>query len=353
MIRNIQAMRGIASFMVFCIHVLSTSPGMGADALSWFYYPLGSAGVDIFFVISGFIITTVAPRSAKEQTPVVHFATRRFVRIYPVYWVVFAIAVVASQFIFLSPPLEPRPLWMKALLLTHYNDKILAAWSLTFEVYFYAVVSILLLVSPKRITALILIWCVAMVGAIYGGAFNVQWIPGRLVLFNPLIIEFMFGVAVAIVFRFKIMPFGITAIFIGVVGLLVSGEIIRHYQMQMLPPWWRVASFGMPAMFLIYGMVAVEQMRGWTMHPLWQRLGDASYSLYIWHQLVLFSLLAMWQKYGLIHLIPGWVSLLIWATIAFGVGISAYRYIERPLTQWIIDLLDVRHRAKLAAQSIS
>ena len=314
-------MRGVASLMVFCIHVLVTTPNMGVDSLSWYYYPLGSAGVDIFFVISGFIITMVAQKSATEDNPAIHFAVRRMIRIYPIYWIVFFIAVIASNFIFLSPPIEPRPLWMKALLLTDRNDKILAAWSLAYEIYFYAVVTILLLTLRRHITQAIATWCILSLGVIiYVYRFQPSWV--WTIPFNTLVVEFMFGVLVATAFRKDFLPLGVSSVFVGAAGLLMGGEAIRHYEMQILPPWWRIACFGIPATLLIYGLVSVERRQGWVMHPLWQRLGDASYSLYIWHQLILFSLLAVWQRTGLIHRIPGPLSLLIWAPIAFTIEFS-------------------------------
>jgi hypothetical protein len=55
--------------MVFLIHVLVTRGAMGVDRLAWFYPPLGSASVDIFFVISGFVIAPVGPRSAEQPNP--------------------------------------------------------------------------------------------------------------------------------------------------------------------------------------------------------------------------------------------------------------------------------------------
>ena len=342
-------MRGVASLMVFCIHVLVTAPNMGVDNLSWYYYPLGCAGVDIFFVISGFIITIVAPKSASQASPAIHFAVRRIIRVYPVYWVVFFIAVVMSNFIFLSPPaVEPRPLWMKAFLLTLFNDKILAAWTLVFEVYFYFVVTILLIIFRKYIYISIVVWGIlSLIAILYASWFLPLWLWTIPVC--PLIIEFLFGILVATALKKGYLPFGVTAVLVGMVGLLMGGEAIRHYNMQILPPWWRVACFGTPAAFLIYGLVAVERRRGWAMHPLWQKLGDASYSLYIWHQLILFSLLALWQNTGLISRIPGPLSLMIWAPIAFTIGVSAHYYIEVPLTRWLSEWVGIRQSRILQA----
>jgi exopolysaccharide production protein ExoZ len=347
MIHNIQAMRGVASLLVFCIHVLVTSPNMGVDSLAWYYYPIGSSGVDIFFVISGFIITLVAPKSTAESNSAVHFAVRRIIRIYPIYWVVLFIAMVASSVIFLSPPLDHRPLWMKIFLTTTRNDKILAAWSLAFEIYFYSVVTILLIFFRKHIIRAIICWCIIMLPLIYYGVtIHPSWswaIPfDWFIPFDPIILEFMLGVLVATLFRNDYLPLGVTAVVVGVAGLLMGGEAIRHYEMQVLPSWWRIACFGIPAALLIYGLVAVERRRCWVMHPLWQKLGDASYSLYICHQLVLFSLLAIWQHTGLIRHIRGPVSLVIWALIAFTIGVSAHYYIEVPLARWLSRRIGIR-----------
>lgn len=341
MIKNIQAMRGIASLLVFAIHVLSTQPGLGADSLSWYYYPIGSAGVDIFFVISGFIIATVAPKSVNEPHPALHFGLRRAIRIYPIYWIIFVLAVIASQFYFVAPPqMEARPLWEQALLLTHVNNRILAAWSLTFEVYFYFVVMVILFVMPRRIDLGLFAWSAAMIIILFWPGNRPAWMWW--LIFNPMVLEFIFGIVVAWLFRANWMPFGTTAIFVGVCGLLIGGEAIRFYEMQMLMPWWRIATFGIPAAFLIYGMVAVEKRYGWTMHPLWQRLGDASYALYITHQLVLFTLLYVWTQMGWLSSIHGYVTLAIWAVIAFSLGLASHYLIEVPVTRKLSDILGIR-----------
>ena len=70
MSRNVQAMRGVAAFIVFLIHVASTKADMSPDyGLEWFHQVwlrVGPAGVDIFFVISGFVVTMAAYRATKH-----------------------------------------------------------------------------------------------------------------------------------------------------------------------------------------------------------------------------------------------------------------------------------------------
>ena len=336
-IRNIQAMRGIACLLVFCIHALVTHGGMGVDTIAWYFYPLGSAGVDIFFVISGFIITSVATRSADEPSPALRFGLRRLIRIYPIYWIVFAIAVVASHHIFLAPEDMAQPsLWKEALLLTHNNTKILAAWSLAFEIYFYFVVTFILFIAPKRFLPILWAWCAATLAAsIYAAFFPTDWEWYEQIPQSPLIIEFMFGVAIAGAVRLKILPFGATALFLGCVGLFVGCDVIRINALQALPPWWRVLCFGAPSALMVYGVIAIEIRRGWTLSLFWQRLGDASYSLYIWHQLLFFALLAACERLHLIELVPGPVLILLWAAIVFPVGFLSYRRLERPMTRWL------------------
>ena len=349
-INNIQAMRGIACLLVFGIHALLSRGGLGVDTISWYLYPIGSAGVDIFFVISGFIITTVAVSSASAGA--LDFGLRRLIRIYPMYWIVFAVALIASRYMTLAPPTMPeRSLPVEALLLTHDNAVVLVAWSLAFEMYFYFVVTALLALAPKRFIPALLTWCaVSLAAMIYCAFVATNWDWYEQIPQSPLILEFMFGIVIACAMRANILPLGATSIALGCVALLIGCDVIRINDLHALPPWWRTLCFGAPAAMIVYGVVAVEIRRGWTISRLWQNVGDASYSIYIWHHLLLASLMAVFVRLNLLNFVPGFVLILASAAIVFSFGLLSFHYVERPMTKWLLARLPaVSRRASAAA----
>ena len=103
-IGNVQALRAIAALMVATMHAFAVQayqqPGNGMLHLLHTAAQIGHAGVDIFFVISGFIITTVARRVAQDAKPGLNpslagiFALHRAARIYPLYWIVLFVVLL-------------------------------------------------------------------------------------------------------------------------------------------------------------------------------------------------------------------------------------------------------------------
>jgi peptidoglycan/LPS O-acetylase OafA/YrhL len=85
-LNNLQALRGVACLLVFFFHVAigEAGAGHGLNPLVPFQYA-GFAGVDLFFVLSGFVITRVNVRGLGDPARVAGYVTRRLWRIYPVY----------------------------------------------------------------------------------------------------------------------------------------------------------------------------------------------------------------------------------------------------------------------------
>jgi peptidoglycan/LPS O-acetylase OafA/YrhL len=138
--KNVQVLRATAASMVM------------AHSGCVMYVPselvtLGASGVDIFFVISGFIICQVA---ARPQNRALHFLVRRCWRIFPLYWVVLAFSVLIDAIGMNWAP------WMSArhstfdyiFLLTTENRFVPQGWSLVYELYFYVSLAFVLFVSP-------------------------------------------------------------------------------------------------------------------------------------------------------------------------------------------------------------
>jgi peptidoglycan/LPS O-acetylase OafA/YrhL len=349
-INNIQAMRGIASIIVFIGHACLLQPGLGLDRFFPFLGVTASTGVDIFFVISGFIITTVAMKSGMNSTvgngtTAWNFGIKRVTRIYPVYWLVFALTCVLTPIVQYSPDFVVRmPVVQQALLLTHVNSHIMAAWSLCFEIYFYAVVVVALLVSPRHVGRVLSFWAVSITSVIAYDYFIGQrgWIG--LVPMSPLVFEFIFGMLVAYLISRRITGFGVTAGFIGIVALMAGLEIMRLRDWSSLNPWWRTIFAGIPSAFIVYSVIALEYRKIWTFSPLWVHLGDASYSIYIWHQFIFYTILKIFVLAGLIGRVPGLLLMAGWMIPAFLIGIASYKHIEIPLQRKLNERLLIRPR---------
>jgi peptidoglycan/LPS O-acetylase OafA/YrhL len=339
-ITNIQAMRGLASVMVIIGHVLLLQPGLGLDRAFPFFGVIASSGVDIFFVISGFIISTVAMRSGRASRGTRHeiawnFGVKRLTRIYPVYWIVFALAFALTPVVHFAPDFVKRmPAIQQFLLLTHTNSYIMAAWSLCFEMYFYAAVTVALWISPRHVGRVIAIWAIGASAVILYDTFiaHRSWIA--IVPFSPLVLEFIFGMVVAFLINRRITDFAVTAVVLGIILFIVGLEVMRLRDWWTLAPWWRTMWSGLPSMLIIYGVVALEVKRGWKFASLWSTFGDASYSIYIWHQFLFYSMLKICESTGLLgH--AGWMLIPVWLAVGLIVGFISYNKIELPIQSYL------------------
>jgi exopolysaccharide production protein ExoZ len=334
--------------MVFLIHLLSTRDGTSLDWLRYRYWWIGPAGVDIFFVISGLIVSMTAARAGERATSragaVVPFALKRVFRIYPVYWVVLAVAFVAAPYLVLAPDWLPahHPIRL-VLLATTENNKVMAAWTLCYEMYFYLTLAAILWLAPKRVFPLLAIWAlIEAVMIVVAGTIDVDLMYN--VVFSPLLLEFALGCAAGWLVSQGIVRHGWFFVSLGLIWFVGGAIVHRHYGNWQ--PWWRAPTFGIASAFLVYGLVALEETRKFVM-PAWLcRLGDPSYSIYIWHQLVLAALAAITDELDLFYSVPAPLIAVAWTAILVAFGFASYRLIERPALDWLNRRLtpDERHR---------
>ena len=331
-------MRGIAAACVCLVHSVAMPVGVGMDNVVPLFAAVGPAGVDLFFVISGFIIATVAVESGARASGFSFgiardFALKRAARIYPLYWLVFLIALPVSQAIFLAPASMPvRPLWRLFLLVDPDNNKVMVAWTLVYELYFYLVIAGLLIAAPRKIFTGLLVWSAITVAFMMFFAVRHD-ARGYLVPFSPLLLEFMLGTLIAYLIRRGVNTWPISSLCFGVLAFAVGA--FENYNHGSWQPWERTVAFGPASGLIIYGVLACETRFGWTFARPWQRLGDASFSLYIWHQLLFFSMLAISQHIGLFDVVPGAIIVVVWIAIVLAWGLISFRYIETPSRKWL------------------
>lgn len=289
-LRSIQVLRAVAVLAVVASHS--------------FHTPRGTSGVDLFFVISGFIIARVSRgRSAGA------FAKARFLRIFPLYLLA-AAPYVAWQLAHgsgLTPKIAATvtlwPIWGGG-----YQEPLLpVAWSLYFEVLFYAAV-VLWLISRR---AAALVAATIVLGALVSAG------PATDFVLSPIILEFAAGYALAKLSRF---PLALPALAIGLVLLFWPARSFEGATMlDQGQAVIRLMMFGVPAVMIVYGALGLNKAfdREWS-EPL-VRIGDASYSIYLTHLMAVYGL-SDW---------PPIAKLLV----AIVLGLAIFAFVERPLLQ--------------------
>ncbi|OJY75865.1 acyltransferase [Rhizobium sp. 60-20] len=311
-ITSIQYLRAIAAISVLCFHVSET---YGLN------FKIGAAGVDIFFVISGFIMwVTTEGRSLGPQ----EFMWRRLIRIVPLYWIAtaatFVVAVLKPQFFF-DTNSSVENLIGSLFFVPFMKDEALhpvveQGWTLSYEMFFYLIFSISLLVPAFRRLWFLMAALVAVVIAHY-------LLPlGYLSVFSqPVILEFAAGIAIGRLWKqsFRLpFPVSIGLMIIGFSLLIASGPLI-HLE--------RAVRWCIPAVLLLSGAVFAERERGVPKVAFLHFLGDASYSIYLWHVLTGIMVTALLLRIGVPHGLQP--VLIVLGSLAF--AIVCYLCIERPI----------------------
>ena len=310
---NIQALRAFAALSVIFFHLVENAHkhGMTPVALT----PLGwwgNSGVDIFFVISGFVMIESQRR---KTTKVTAFLIRRIVRIAPLYWILtlfyWGLATLAPS---LFPNLDLSNAWLLTSLafvsgVFSFSAPILGqGWTLEFEMLFYLVFAFALNMRNYFKTGILTILIVLFI-VMYFDA-------------NAIILEFCFGVLVGLIYaRYKPSRL-LSRIFLGIglAGFLPSLILGSG-------SWNRALVYGIPACFLVLGLVTVRQTR----NKFFMTLGDSSYSAYLFQ---FFAIPFLFRFADLIPKIPSLtdITIVIFAIITVAAGQLLYYGVEKRVT---------------------
>ncbi|HEY0331146.1 MAG TPA: acyltransferase [Rhodopseudomonas sp.] len=266
---SIQVLRAIAANMVVVSHLAIVESKYGHGfALIPPCDGLGRAGVHMFFGISGFVMAVVVSGRPSWRG----FLWARLTRIYPIYWFYTALVLLSALIVPVNSSFEQTPSLVRSLLL--WPDATLpwlaVGWSLVHEMYFYLIVAVLLALRINLVAGL-LIWA----------TFTALPVPPRTpelaLVFNAFSFEF-------------------------IAGALLALAILKLPRLPTLPRW-----------------------------RLLETLGDASYSVYLSHVLVL-SLIGR-----LFNLLPahGWLAEAVFVVVclvaANAWGVVSYRLLELPV----------------------
>lgn len=300
---SIQYLRALAAIAVVIYHVESRAILLGYDG-PWPHWLAG--GVDLFFVISGFIM--VATTDGRADRPG-RFWRRRARRIVPIYWIATAVAFALvgwtgwhtlASFLFtgaVSPVSgEVWPL-------------LVPGWTLNYEMFFYALFGLALLVPERfRVQGMI-----AALGTLVLIGLSVRLDPIGAFYTAPLLLEFSLGMILARVVE-RLRP-SVWALPIGVAAMAIFGA----------PDEWRLVTLGLPALLIAAGAVSME--RSVRHSAVAKALGNASYSIYLFHGFALTAVFVVARVVGL----PWWIYAPVAVAAAVVAGYVAWWLVERPL----------------------
>lgn len=348
----LQALRAFAAISVMFYH----GTEMIEDQLGYLFlnnaFNAGFSGVDVFFVLSGFIILYT---TRNKGMSVVTFLKKRFVRIYPIYWVVTAL-LIAAYFASPSPDNahkeDPGVLLGSFLLFPQPKYVIGVAWTLSYEIIFYLVFAITYLKSPKLLVYAFAGWItiilVTTMLKIETGIFALD------ALFNPIIILFGLGCLVAYLFvKYPQFAYWKACIFAGL-GLFVATSAIYCQAIIWDPlafsaPISRVYLFGIPATLLIFGSLYLRT----AVPRVLVYLGDASYSLYLIHGTVLAILLKLVLKFNLGGIFGNLAGALVLFTATVVASAVFYSVVEKPLLKILSQYLFRSKKTEAAVVNIA
>lgn len=349
MLVNVQFLRFIAAMLVVLYHTAAFMPqqAFAAHGLFQLGSAIGFAGVDIFFVISGFIMahTTLGEAGGGDSWG---FARRRLARIYSGHWPFFLMTLAvfswtrpehfAQSNLWASFALWPQPLNRNLLEIT---------WTLSYELYFYLLFALLLWWIPgKRRPAVCMAIAVLLLAAtLYRhfiadsfGPQNFYYLPfWTHFLASPFVLEFFAGALVAYHLHRHPEGPGLVWLLLGSGAFLGAGALNAWaYDGQIEQGFHvvpRVLAFGLASVMIIAGLVRMEHA-GHIAHKGFSLLtGGASYAIYLSHILVLSALGELgwfgWlsgKPFGLTSI--GGLSVLL---LVLAYSVAHYRWLERPL----------------------
>jgi len=353
-------MRGLAALLVVLFHINAViNNGKNDPSTFGAFWTRGYSGVDMFFVISGFVMVYVTRNLQNGAKNALSFIYARISRIYPLWWV-FASLMMLYFWLSYGQPAAPDkvsgdkilPHILKSLfLLPQYHDPVFGVgWTLIHEMMFYLIFALGLLFDRKFLSTWILVWAgVIVLFGIVGNTLPTHSRSFSQLLVSPMNLEFIFGALAGILFlRFKNVPkpLALSLFIIGIILFLISLTIADPMNKFALN-WFRVFVFGLPCAFIVLGASWVEQPNNEVKSSVFVVLGDWSYSIYLSHMLVLLGLRRIWQTNAAETYLPKWlkwgnvgiVDDLIFASIAFVlillISWISFHFIERPSIRWL------------------
>ena len=310
-VRSIQVLRGLAAVAVVLFHVsIWENKKLGVQLMPG-CFQLGDVGVDLFFVISGFIMVYIQPARISSGKDYARFLIHRFSRVFPPYWLVLLVLL---------------PIWLKApqlfnnyqhnhvdlvrsvlLLPQDYMPLLSVGWTLIHEVYFYFAVSVALLFGARGRWVYGTVWFATVIAVFW--FFDGRGLEQSRVLqvvFSPFSLTFLLGYFVGLLQqRLRAAP-----VVLGF-GLLTCAAVVWLWAAPRVAngvypdnnSLARFLALGLPCSLAVASAIVLERHLPAFMLKL-QWLGDRSYAIYLVHLPLVSGIYGVAARY---HINSSWM----------------------------------------------
>jgi len=311
----LQYLRAFAAFIVVYSHATLQVPEWQSVLPA-----TGTYGVDIFFVISGFIMVYITkPTNTPKQ-----FIKNRIRRVVPLYWfftLLMALVLFFVPSVFKTGEFQWHTVLQSLFFIPHYSIQnpsyiwpiVAPGWSLNYEMYFYTTFALSLFL-PQRFRVAMVIGCIGtlwLLATISGSQIAILRF-----LAEPSVFEFIAGMLLAVLWQqgFQLTPrIAWVFVFAGLVWATFAPEHLHHW-----------ISISLPSTLIVFGCLylALPNNRVGTL------LGDASYALYLSHIFVLGALRSWLQDGATESALQAWGFVILAIVCTTLVGIVVHLLVD-------------------------
>jgi exopolysaccharide production protein ExoZ len=297
-----------------------------------------AAGVDVFFVISGFIMVYTSRKLFATHDGSRLFLGRRISRIVPIYWLLTTLYVVLAYLVpaMLNHGAPGLGEIIKSYLFIPFaqpdgqiHPVLLLGWTLNYEMFFYLLFGLALALPPRRAVAAV---AAVLFSIVLFGQFA-QPLPTPLAFWSdPIVLEFVFGMGLAV-----LLEEGFCPVLLWRLGLVCGGLVLLHLDLAqpdgaiVLP---RVLAYGIPATMLVAAAVFHHDSAAPPAVERWlSTLGDASYALYLAHPFAIRGMREIFVYTGLAPAAGLGVFVCSAVLAAVILALLVFQFFERPMTR--------------------
>lgn len=339
-LNSLQALRAFAAVLVVVGHLFGEAKQMYKVDYDFTDFPWG-CGVDLFFVISGFVMVYTNYGDFGKAGSWRLFILKRIIRIVPLYYIfttLMILMVILFPHLLHTAKLDILQFASSYAFWPYARDDgtirpiLSLGWTLNYEMLFYFLFAALMFIRLHLAIPLIIL--LLAVSSLLGHLLDPQIIALKFWT-NSIILEFALGMLVGLIYlrsgkfndHFFWLPAIVAALGSFFVLRVASADIVH------LP---RFISWGLPAFLLVLvASVVLPRKIEDRIPAIFRFLGDSSYALYLCHPFVFGLIGIFWRELELVSPSYGWLFILVTFVSCCVVSMGIHMWLEGPLLKYM------------------